>query len=394
MNVRWWLLALIGSLALAQALFWDGSLRQLDLAKVPEPYSPAVARYDAARASALSLAFGLQGAHLIERFATEAVAAQASGTPIHFGPDEAMDEGFRLEVIPAVTERARQQLARWSLAEPRVALGVYGPERTEGWPPHLESMTRPPTRLNRIAAAGRLADGSAYCIRVAGGARLNARLLSYLEGADGSPTGPGTFGECWPYVRYGIPGAHVAGWMARTGAAVAGSPTSDFLQDLRRDGGAALLVAVGARQTLQLADAAGADRCIQGEREACRALFLAPRELGFGTQERAIRETVPLAMARVTSGSFLPASFLYDLEAEFGPERMQAFWSSDADVVSAFEAAFGVDLETTMMELGRERFGYARTGPSVGGWGWIGLLAALTLGLASGIRAMDRRAVA
>ena len=53
---------------------------------------------------------------------------------------------------------------------------------------------------------------------------------------------------------------------------------------------------------------------------------------------------------------------LWDLEEEFGPERFQAFWSSELEVEQAFRAAFDTGFPEWVMAWGQERFGVSRVG--------------------------------
>lgn len=54
---------------------------------------------------------------------------------------------------------------------------------------------------------------------------------------------------------------------------------------------------------------------------------------------------------------------LADLYREFGPERMEAFWSSDADPVTAFRDAFGLEAGAWVTRWARGQRAYSPPGP-------------------------------
>ena len=90
------------------------------------------------------------------------------------------------------------------------------------------------------------------------------------------------------------------------------------------------------------------ERCTTGNAEVCAALFLDPDRVNpAAAQRRRITRLAPAIYAGTSRSSpftYLDDAFLLsDLEAEFGRDAFQRFWTSDQNVRAAFETAFGVD---------------------------------------------------
>lgn len=90
--------------------------------------------------------------------------------------------------------------------------------------------------------------------------------------------------------------------------------------------------------------------------------------------------------------SYLDDSLFADLEAQFGQEAFERFWTSDGSVEAAFASAFGVEIGDWVLAWVDAQMGIAKAGPGIPGVDF--LLAMLTIGgltaVASGA-AMRRR---
>ena len=392
MTIRWLAVAVFGALAAASAALWPDATFELERASQPVVFSPVREAQDEARSGALVTAAQIMTLRQVDRFAGEAVAAHAAGRAFDVVVTDAAGYAFDPEQAVAVDQRARALLDTWGLAAPRVAVGVYL-TGGEGWP---DGIARPGEYgAARRVVDGRTVDGQPFCVQVGHNSQSLGSGAPGWTPLDASGSGPSSFGACWLHARYGEPSPMVAEWMHRTGFAAAQTasrmPWSEMEEGERRFYAAAAVRATSGLWGAQVPPLA--DLCIEGEAEACRALFLLPSRW-FETDQ--VRPVLPnSSFNNMVAYNYLPESWLYELEAEYGPERMAAFWTSDeADVVTAFESAFGVDLEATMTELGRERFGRIRPGPRVTAWGWLGLLASLGLGIGVAGRAFNRRVVA
>jgi hypothetical protein len=393
MMIRWLAVAVFGALAAASAALWPDATFELERERQPVVYSPVREAQDGARREALETAAQIMTLRQVDRFAAEAVAAHAAGRAFDVVVTDSARSAFDPAQAVAVDQRARALLDAWGLEEPRVAVGAYL-TGAEGWP---EGLARPGEfgEVRRFVD-GRTADGHPYCIQV--GRTSQTQVASGSPGwtpLDASGTGPSTFGACWLHARYGEPAPVVSEWMHRYGFAAAHAASRTPWAEMD-DAERRFYSAAAVRLTSGLIGGqapALADLCIEGETEACRALFL---QGSWWLERDPARLVLPnSSFAQWTAYNYLPESWLYELETQYGPERMAAFWTSDApDVVTAFETAFGVDLEATMTELGRERFGHIPPGPRLTGWGWIGLLASLALGIGAAGRSFNRRVVA
>ncbi len=421
MNARWMVATAVGILAFATWALLPDAFMELERARRPLVVTPARDAQGEAKRDAMDTAARIMALRQVDRWVRRAVAGHAGGRALDLVSTESRvdevdpsgdrgadaqdraDQTMRAAQSERADARARGTLRAWGLDAPQVAVGVYLPaDDGYGWP---DEVHRPDGFGGlRMVVDGRTVGGQPYCVQIG---RLPTKDDAvHIEGTplNDDGTGPGSFGACWLHARYGEPGTAVGEWMRRTGMAaalVSRAPTYspwDAVDDPRER---RVYDALGLRATTLLfgsIEPGLADHCIAGKEEACRAAFgaLAKDEswVGSGSYRR-LREVVPDAFYPFAVHSrYLPDNWLYALEAQYGPERMAAFWTSDQDVVTAFETAFGVDLETTMMELGRARFGAEPTGPRLAGWGWLGLLGSIAAGLATSAHLMRRRTIA
>jgi hypothetical protein len=195
----------------------------------------------------------------------------------------------------------------------------------------------------------------------------------------------GPLGPCAWYARLGMPSDPVAAWLDSTGvlpsAAPAGFiPTDSTLRDYARRYAALGVMAPLTGMTAPAYTAAPpAVRCAAGDLAACLPAAMASdsvrgidgfwsywgRPAGLGGYERYL---------------------LRDLDREFGPDRLAAFWHSPRPVPEAFRSAFGVPLDRWLaphlsdhlgtLELGAGRLGMAAVSALIwtlllGGFGWL-----------------------
>ncbi|NIP82261.1 MAG: hypothetical protein GWM90_24795, partial [Gemmatimonadetes bacterium] len=85
----------------------------------------------------------------------------------------------------------------------------------------------------------------------------------------------------------------------------------------------------------------------------------------------------------------LDRTILGALLTEFGPDSFRRFWTSDDDVGSAFQAAFGLPAGDWVHRWVTERLGVVEAGPGVAGADV--LLSLVALGLAAAVGALVYR---
>lgn len=153
-------------------------------------------------------------------------------------------------------------------------------------------------------------------------------------------------GVCGFYATFGVPGAHVAEWMAH-----GGYHYTDFVfvDRFPRMGFTGVRGAFGRNDrgiSLRL------QSCAAGVDEACERVFLDPQE-----RWNPARVTLynpghpPRAAFSDQSRAWLDIALLGWLEKEFGAEAVGRFWRSDAPVKEAFEDAFPVSLADWMRDM-------------------------------------------
>ena len=410
MNRRWIWIALVGALAAAQwGLYLDATAQRASAGRT-EAWKPAESARAATRREVLSTAEAIALHERLDTYATAAVAAHRVGRAIDVGPEWSTSRHSPGEHTEAADRRARAQLEVWGLDAPRVAVGLYLPEDDEGWPANVGRPSGMSPR-GRILT-GTTDDGSPYCIQLGAMRRGENRSVDLPWALDRDATsGPGTFGACWLYARYGLPGPGVDGWMKQTGLEAAIATTTEGIWSVADvdDPGSRLMVAMGARESMSLAGGTHtrAELCARGEAEHCATLFLHPTASSQGSIQEFDRFngtfTVVAAEEAVAPGTVpllweynpLGEDWLFRLEQEHGADRMAAFWTSpETDVTRAFEAAFGVEPALAVMDEVRARIGTGATGPTVPVWGWIGLVLAIATGIGLSAIAADRRRIA
>ncbi|NNF39288.1 MAG: hypothetical protein HKN71_11525 [Gemmatimonadetes bacterium] len=410
MNARWLWIALVSALATAQWRLYLNAGAQRASAGRTEMWKPAEMTRSAVRREVLATAEAIAAHRRVGAYASAAVAARRSGRAVDVGPGSSTSPDAFTELADAVDARALAQLESWGLDAPRVAVGLYVPDVDEGWP---AGVARPPGMAIRgRIVTGQLADGSPYCIQLGKVRRYgneSADLPWALDANDSS--GPGTFGACWLYARYGLPGAATARWIEQTGLEASMATTAEGVwPEELRDATEKLQVAMGSRRSMSLAGGAQtrSELCSAGDLNHCKALFLDPTSTSGANFQKefdrsagassdiGVRDLVaPGTVPRLWAYNPLGEDWLFRLDGEYGSARMAAFWTSDDDdVAAAFEAAFGVDPAIAVMNEVRSRIGSGPTGPTVPVWGWLGLALALGTGIAVSGLVADRRRIA
>jgi hypothetical protein len=152
--------------------------------------------------------------------------------------------------------------------------------------------------------------------------------------------GSTVLGPCAFHARYGAPGAGIAQWLRGGGYRLADLRPSEAGRALAR-AAAGGLFGIGTAEGMRLRG------CRGGREEMCRDLVMMR-----DTTSRDGRATANLDRW-YTSDMRITRSLLHAVEQQFGPERFAAFWTSDADVETAFSAAFDRELAVWVQEWAR-----------------------------------------
>ena len=240
-------------------------------------------------------------------------------------------------------------------------------------------------------------DGTPYClqVRAAHPRRIVATIERKLGGEEHADVPPrsGFLGACRPYLTHGPPGPGVERWLERGAARFAIEddaalpsrlPEEDAGPPGRVSGNETGLPAPGpggeagpplraleepgppwlrpgrSRRTIfghnaMLFGGRGleAEQCFAGRTDACGQLLVdASSDDVVSERERRIAAASPV-VSRGRPSFALSSEELFllsDLQDEFGPEAFARFWTSNQDVATAFEHAFGTDVGTWMLE--------------------------------------------
>ncbi len=283
-------------------------------------------------------------------------SARDAGQGITVALPEGAPEGY----ASGLREAVREQFLELGVARPQVTLGVVFMDARAMTHPRSPSdqglrNTREELFLSNDA-------GNLYCIRVVplrrsgeekwmGLDRKWTDMVTLPPGRDGAPA---PLGPCLLHAKYGPPGEGVFRWLwsvgysfGRTALHPRTGSSGQTTVDLSRDpfglrfgyfwSGGNLLPP--------------AESCLMGDEDACLRAVTEPE--GYNTYwygnppDRGLApDGSPLAREtdfRYTERAFgtLDAYMLWDLEREYGRERFQRFWSSEADIEEAFHAAFG-----------------------------------------------------
>lgn len=200
-------------------------------------------------------------------------------------------------------------------------------------------------------------DGVDYCFRVRGVGTDNFEQ-AVLDGMRRwqSYGSRDHLGPCLLYGRHGPPGDDIARWLESGGIGYALGQTEPYLvvnarltqpldRRIRRRGAFGISFFRIGQEPIYI-------QCIAGVVEACGSVFLTPSEI---SEEIASRQETARQAGAISTGTraFFAGQgpfILADLEREFGAESFHRFWTSDAPVDQAFEAAFGIEAGTWMVD--------------------------------------------
>jgi hypothetical protein len=161
-------------------------------------------------------------------------------------------------------------------------------------------------------------------------------------------------GPCAFVARYGAPGPEISRWLSDGAYRLA-----EHRSGVPRPG-----VGDAARKrelTVWSEDDRALRGCIDGRDDLCvTALLMSP-----GASHVRDGPAVLNLDRRLPPGGTDSRAMLDHLEREFGSARFEAFWTSDADVQTAFASAFGIGAGDWVREWGRSRYGDRGLGPRV-----------------------------
>lgn len=251
--------------------------------------------------------------------------------------------------LPAATRDSVNAVLRHEMAElgePHARLGVFLIEHGQG--------ERPGYAFEREIHVGTDSAG-VYCAMVETAPVVRGVLNS--SGFGVGPRLPGqrrsasVLGPCAFIAAYGAPGTHVAEWLRQGGYGFAELRGAAAERDTLRDGSEQIWLYSGEDLWLR--------GCRGGRAELCARAALAPREstLSDGAASFDLRSFRYINRSSRT--------MLHQLEQRYGAQRFAQFWTSDADVPTAFTRAFGVDVGEWMGEWGRSRYGTVSLGAGI-----------------------------
>ena len=271
---------------------------------------------------------------------SRAVLADANDGPAVLTPyvNDAV-EGMRLRL----RQKVGMELRRLGPRED-VAFGYVVQPFDHGSQPDRGAPASP-----RIETYVGVSDGQAYClqVRVADSERVRGILANELTDTDRLSPRRGALGPCHFYVRYGMPGERLQGWLERGGIDFGDEAESPPARSGVRSVSRSNRWFTGYAYMSSRRRPIEADQCLAGSATACAILFENPamanpileQQLEMVALSPATSLGAPSTVRSILrDGEFL----LSDLENEFGTEAFRSFWTSDRDFSTAFSSAFGV----------------------------------------------------
>lgn len=278
-------------------------------------------------------------------------------------------------LLPGLEAAVLAQIAAEDIGVPRVPVGVVLMEGRTGTHPSVPNGSFDLSLDSEVYVG--LEAGSPYCYLVkaylGNDTALEGSWADLVWAPADSSAPPNPLGPCAFHAKYGTPGPGVFQWLADGHYAMTlGGSRFRKGREAGGEGGRAI-PALG-RRTLWSEGSPDAEACLAGKVEGCRrALFgdWVPYLRAWWTDPGdRIVDDHGLVVPIQSFGYFLPFGgreygLLLDLEAEFGRQRFQAFWSSDLDVEEAFRQAFGGGFPEWVMGWGQARFGKSEVGANV-----------------------------
>lgn len=270
--------------------------------------------------------------------------------------------------VPAVQRNIARELSILP-GEPKTKIGIFAIPLWQGSHPG-------------IGVTGRTGTGEVFLFGGEEPACVVTRTVdindrgaeSQLNGLPGSwyswnPEAPpsNVLGPCRYYATYGTPGSQVSAWMRNGGVAFAsGLAASDSIERFARQR------AFGVRYAGFLLPV-DAEACLAGRKEACGGVLtseLSKSDNLFGPDPARLQHPERVySYGRYGRGpqrfGGFEARLLADVEAEFGSDRFQSFWSSDEELNVAFASAFGLPLGDWTHTWLEARFTPDRLGPGL-----------------------------
>jgi hypothetical protein len=262
-----------------------------------------------------------------------------------------------------------------AMGEPRARIGIFLVDNAYGHRPGVPfSRARP----EREMYAG-VDSAGAYCA-VVHSAPVGRTIGMVISNSRVSASaGASMLGPCAFTGRYGAPGAEISRWL------------SDGAYRLAEHRSAVLQPGVGdptheRELTVWSEDDRALRGCIGGRDDLCVNALLMPTGAAHVRDGPAVLQLDH----RFPPGANDSRAMLDHLEQEFGSSRFEAFWTSDADVPTAFAGAFGIGAGDWVHEWGRSRYGDRALGPRVDAVTLL-LSALLVVGLIAVVVLTERR---
>jgi hypothetical protein len=270
------------------------------------------------------------------------------------------------------------QLQSQGIATPSMPVGVFLVPK--GASSHSEAPDRYGIlwSLHEFYVAREDEDSFCYLVAPVGGAgkgssgvNWTARHLVYLP--RDSVSDPNTLRLCAFFAEYGDPGARVMEWLRRGGFLFGVGVNRDQYAGGRGPLRGVFGLRIGRSYRYEVSPRALA--CLGDDRDACRALFLFPKEEGLSWGGRRIdqewyldRSAADFLVSRWGSDQDLGVFgefVLADLEGDFGSEKFGAFWRSEKGVGEAFLEAFGEPPGEWLKSWAWRHYGEIDRGPGV-----------------------------
>jgi hypothetical protein len=264
--------------------------------------------------------------------------------------------GVTVQLSPAVRPDTRDTVSAnvarelAAIGEPRARIGIFLIDNAYGHRPGVPfSRARP----EREMYAG-VDSAGAYCVVVhaapvgrTAGMVISSSRLSASAGAS-------MLGPCAFVARYGAPGPEISRWLS-DGAYRLAEHRSAVQQPRARD------LTHERELTVWSENDRALRACIGGRDDLCVNALLMPT----GATHVRVGPAVLQLDRRLPPGGNDSRAMLDHLEREFGAARFETFWTSDADVPTAFAGAFGIGAGDWVREWGRSRYGGRALGPRV-----------------------------